>query len=1756
MNEAQLNLFSKGFNQDVGSDKIAEGFYYDALNMRIVTNHGGTKGNLENVLGNLYKIEFPLVSEIYKVTSTDLDPTQVTSLTLTINGTAVTFTSVLETLQSFANIINEDPTFNAMGIKAYTNEGSFSSQEPALFITRLDAGLITTFTITATGCTLVSSLYAASQSGLLPIGWVKMRDSVVLFSTNETSANPLTSLGQIWVLSYDKVTLTTSLSLKYNNYLNFSTAHPIANPGMVVARYENEELQNIYWTDNYNEPRKGNIADPNFYAIEPRFLSTAAIVSPFLPIPQRINPYGGSLKTGIHQVAYRLSKEGGAETAFFLPSYPLWIVEKSELDSPIVQHTYSGSGGSAFFDLTDRGYDGGEPGVTTMGVATSKSITYKIDRLDTNYDRIDIVHIYRATESSTPEINIVAQESFGGTSFTYILTGSDVDIIPISVEEFNSTNQAFVRVGTLDTKDNYLFFGDVTLARLDIDWDARAYRFNASQQARLVTQQGVNNILLDASAGPVTWTDVPEKHDAINPNDEPNSDLNYLYQSDGTTLGGEGPNISYRFITEDMILDSDSNLVGANGDGVPFKTVPSSAESYGLNSTSDVNQVYTSISHTNYLSPYKSGFLRGYQRDEIYRFGIVFYDLNGQPSFTKWIGDIRFPHIWMPTGPNPEDRSIQYELCSGYTSDTTLIGEILGIEFTVTNLDLISDQITGYSIVRAKREPEDRTILGQGGFHPGDYSAGETVTRLVPQGTTLTYADSISAVIGALHSPEFCFPNSKTLTNFASGDKLDVIGVYDADAFALMMNANGGQLTADAAWSVGAGVSVVAKHYRLLANCYSIMDPAAANLGPYTLNAARDTVPWFATGGGSLFTLNGDDVVNHSFEKGDGTDRGSGDGQAGSRCVALHGDLSAFDPGGDDYMDALKDNTETLLRLYLANYKRDLKTGNISTQYTGNSFSQRSKQVYISTNHYQPVTNLSTSEVNKVFGGDTYICIFDKWHYMVDPGSAGTNGTNWKTMLFPVETMLNVEMRQGVTDHQHIEFNMGFIIPNKFFVSEHAEACKVWDEFLINGIFSVENDIRKFYPKPEPYSENLTYDCRIYNNSQPKIDGETFDSWTIFKPDDYLQLNTSHGRISALINHRDRIVFFQDTAFGIYQVNEKAVVPDTQGADLTLGTGGVGERADYVSTVIGSKSKFGFAQSSAFLLFPDIMTKKLYLFSGNEAPICISDRFGFSSYLTRHLKGDVLTVDNPHIGKGITSTFDHKYGEFLISFLDSREDLYDEITGNLLCDTNFDEVVQVTGDELVVDGTFTNNPMTNLVDLNTAGIGNEPNNWVLDLGTPWNNNPGVSMRVNSAVGPGLLWYNLPGLEIGRDYLFSYDMNITAGSFSAEFAGVLTDVLSTVSSATHTHTLTLTSNPDVFSIVFAAQDVAFRGILDNVSVKRITHALTAASCWRSSNPITDPPTDPTWDFKNNKATKITTSTAGSFYQDVSSIITTFPSRWRVRFSVSNYLSGSLTVSLCDQTSASYIGNGTYQVDFDVTAVDTGRITFNADDLFLGSIYNIELVQMGLLEEGYTHNFTVAFDESPDVFNFTTFYSFTPPMYINDKYRIITPRAGSFYMHDLSNYGEFYGTIYPSSVTAIVNPKFPVEKVFDNFVLNTKAYQDLGGYELPIITDERITFDLFSVFNNYQNTGDRPIDATTSRLIKRKWNIAIGGNRLSTTALNIFDTTNMANKAYTERIKSNYIFAKFTYNNLIPNDEVTNYRLVFESLITKYRINPTN
>ena len=145
--------------------------------------------------------------------------------------------------------------------------------------------------------------------------------------------------------------------------------------------------------------------------------------------------------------------------------------------------------------------------------------------------------------------------------------------------------------------------------------------------------------------------------------------------------------------------------------------------------------------YNNMKSPYKYSLYGSYARGEVYRFGIVFYNNKGQASFVNWIGDIKIPFNYSTGAGQPLGTFAVSQWVPSFTStfyflpmdslgnnatygiDGQTILNQIGIEFDVNLSGLppeVTNEITGYSIVRVDREDKDKSRFGTALCHTLD----------------------------------------------------------------------------------------------------------------------------------------------------------------------------------------------------------------------------------------------------------------------------------------------------------------------------------------------------------------------------------------------------------------------------------------------------------------------------------------------------------------------------------------------------------------------------------------------------------------------------------------------------------------------------------------------------------------------------------------------------------------------------------------------------------------------------------------------------------------------------------------------------------------------------------------------------------------------------------------------------------------------------------------------------------------------------
>ena len=468
------------------------------------------------------------------------------------------------------------------------------------------------------------------------VGHTFIRDTLIIFSyvryknafeNNGIGGKYFRGTSTIHAINLNNFTDTT---LIYENYdLNFKDFRPIN----AVGRFESADIQRVYFTDNYSPVRSINIADPNAQDLAIEQLDLNPPVDFGAPRVVKVETLG-DLPAGMYQYAYRLKSSEGRTTRFSPLSNFVHIVRGTDYweyePDPEAQTEYSS---------------------TPPGEETNKSVQIKLTNLDTSYDIVELAAVYKTGPNSIDSAYIV--ESTDINTSTLFFTHRDNSGAALLPEEITAITNTPSRVKTLAAKDNRLFLSNIGYSVFDLEFNARAYRFKRPDTIlypRLPLSQtpGVadtGETYVDYDFDPITLAGssnytLQHNLDAINPYNseivDPTPNNAYKFQSNGITLGGEGPNVVYRFIKKKI----DGNTLREIPDSAPF------VKARFKNSAKDdasIEFFNEDGSNGDYKSAITANEMVGYRRNEVYRFGVVLYDLQGNPGFVNWIGDIKFP---------------------------------------------------------------------------------------------------------------------------------------------------------------------------------------------------------------------------------------------------------------------------------------------------------------------------------------------------------------------------------------------------------------------------------------------------------------------------------------------------------------------------------------------------------------------------------------------------------------------------------------------------------------------------------------------------------------------------------------------------------------------------------------------------------------------------------------------------------------------------------------------------------------------------------------------------------------------------------------------------------------------------------------------------------------------------------------------------------------------------------------------------------
>jgi len=1197
------------------------------------------------------------------------------------------------------------------GTYRYMKNCQLISQDGNNYVIKDCIGNTVTFTINEP----YNAVYTTMGTLPTPIGFISFPDKLIVLSTN--NAGEPGGYGEIGMLKYlpygegiKGQAISTEINAGYvplyhHISLNFSQLHRTKGFSFI----ENELIERIYWTDFYNEPRVFNVSNPIFttYAAS-GFLTvgqeymvlqgavqhpvgggnpiygpgltagnifTASstgftdLTSPNRPpmiveyypyklldfTPSRsmgnikLLEYGsGNLYCGAKVYYYRLSSTEGVVTSWSYGSSPISVGtlnSTSALTSPTVSyHDFVGGGTS------------------NVLLNSTLSVLLTVDGIDDDFDYIEVACAeFDQSELAPRQITIIAKEAITGTSMTITHNGS-INLGELTIGDITLFPASIIKCKTLATNKNFLLAGN-TVEREEFAWD----------NARLLTIGQVErplNVHYDAASCSLSGM-IPDG----------TSPLSGGYSAAGPTAAGTITPFSQWKVTSGTVtyngtnyttgevftgvpgvLNSDIATLAAASSFVPVVSInkyttfsgdarPNSIELKKTNDT--INDCFR-----DYKSAAVSSLVRGNWSGETYRLGLLVYDLKGNPFYVIWLGDYTMETLLNKTG-NLLRRD-QIGTTGNYMYSVNPSGFVLdGLTFSPEQ----AAQMSGFSIVRAERDPR---IITQG-----------ILTQNVNAGGTPNVSKAgswvpISFDAHGVTADQYSFICPDALVGAPLKSSIGVVGDSLEEATWLdPYDYGGGSVVRGSDYPTPmAGPSQVYTKFlscvddSVLRSCTitdykDVVEDGNIIIGPtgetfanqMIVGGAGGVVKGTCVSGGADYNLN------------------AGEATGGARVyIKTDDDFLHYGPSAFPYTSNNIAAT-ALPQKILMNY---VKTGT-GTPYGGTGESSLANTIYISTGHFQPINSTVLGEVFdgvnyvfngvEVFGGDCYTCLVDYGYGLYNSGLGSPEYSYAWT--FPCECNANYNLRRGRKTSNVGMFYTGAADSTNIAFLSTLNDIRL-EDFSYNPSYTSEGQSVVYPALPVNFINSTEFQARIRRTNQ-KIIGENIDSFRQFPLLNLLDISANYGRINDINVKDDKVVVWQDNAVNTVPVQERQVVSGGSGDDTVIGTGGVVDRWDVISSFFGTQHQWSICETEYGFAWFDMRRKAFVILDFGGGLQEISQIYGEKGRFdeafleiegTQAADPTILlnsttfadTSDRPLTGVGIISVYDPKFKMTYMTF--------------------------------------------------------------------------------------------------------------------------------------------------------------------------------------------------------------------------------------------------------------------------------------------------------------------------------------------------------------------------------------------------------------------------------------------------------------------------------------------------------------------------
>lgn len=123
---------------------------------------------------------------------------------------------------------------------------------------------------------------------------------------------------------------------------------------------------------------------------------------------------------------------------------------------------------------------------------------------------------------------------------------------------------------------------------------------------------------------------------------------------------------------------------------------------------------------------------------------------------------------------------------------------------------------------------------------------------------------------------------------------------------------------------------------------------------------------------------------------------------------------------------------------------------------------------------------------------------------------------------------------------------------NEFYKKEKDFGFKYEEEY--NKAYFQENDLRKAIPEPFGFKDDFSLG-HIIAASKVKLRGDYFDAWTVFKTNEFYELDKDQGTAYNLAKQNDQVYAIQENQTSALLINERALASTQSGSVVNIPQG-------------------------------------------------------------------------------------------------------------------------------------------------------------------------------------------------------------------------------------------------------------------------------------------------------------------------------------------------------------------------------------------------------------------------------------------------------------------------------------------------------------------------------------------------------------------------------------------------------------------------